>query len=242
MEHSDTASNPVIPLSKQAEWDEDFKNHGLKVAAHEAVSYELERFFPGFVLVWESGEKKNRTKYLTFYMLDRTPYFPEADGSVTAFTIEPRNSAIVEQRIREQQSTLREVDGQEGWLIPLYESDAFRTPTDVNAYLHNLMFWESLLTPESYGPFAQRFSWLSQQLYAMKGALRDCIAAASEARIRGFDFDTTRASDVVKAAARVNNNVPIGGFSSRWLEKMILFQQRMQAEAEGKEVEWKWKY
>ena len=104
------------------------------------------------------------------------------------------------------------------------------------------MFWESLLTPESYGPFAQRFSWLSQQLYAMKGDLRDCIVAASEAGIRGFDFDTTRASDVVKAAARVNNNVPIGGFSSRWLEKMILFQQRMQAEAEGKEVEWKWKY
>ena len=119
MEHSDTASNPVIPLSKQAEWDEDFKNHGLKVAAHEAVSYELERFFPGFVLVWESGEKKNRTKYLTFYMLDRPPYSLKADGSVTAFTIEPRNSAIVEQRIREQQSTLREVDGQEGWLRPL---------------------------------------------------------------------------------------------------------------------------
>ena len=58
--------------------------------------------------------------------------------------------------------------GIEGWIIPLCESEHFENWQDLNAYLHTLMFWESMVKHTEAGPLTERISWLSQNLYHLR--------------------------------------------------------------------------
>ena len=65
--------------------------------------------------------------------------------------------------------------------------------------MHNLMFWESIISPNECGPLIQRLSWLSQKLYSMRGELFDVVM---QMRIRGLsdlNIATDSAMELFKA-------------------------------------------
>lgn len=62
--------------------------------------------------------------------------------------------------------SLSVLNGVEGWFVPLCNSDNFDTAESYNEYMHNVMFWESMLDASEYGPVMQRYSWVTSKLYS----------------------------------------------------------------------------
>ena len=192
MSHQDN----IIDFKKKETWDEEYKQKGFKVQPEAALNYEFEKYFPSYVFIekehlvtTEAAESESRNKlkisHLTFFMRDNEPMEKTSDGDIRWFEIEPMNISLVLHRIHDLLPDVTTCCGVEGFLVPLQESDTFDIIEDANAYLHNLMFWESIISPNECGPLIQRLSWLSQKLYSMRGELFDIVM---QMRRRGLSY------------------------------------------------------
>ena len=201
--------NNIVDSKIQKTWDEDFKHQGFKVKPYSALNYELENNFPSHVFVqkvqpYETEATDIKDKFmvghLTFLMHGYEPMYRNFDGDIRWFEIEPMNRSLVLLRINDLLLESIAFGNVEGFLIPLQESNTFDRIDDANAYLHNLMFWESIISPHEGGPLLQRLFWLSQKLYAMRGEQLDGVLYLRRKGVSVLNIATDSAMELVKAA------------------------------------------
>ena len=206
MSHQDN----IIDSKKKETWDEEYKQKGFKVQPESALNYELGKYFPSYVFIkkehlvtTEAAEAENQNQlkisHLTFLMHDNEPMEKTSDGDIRWFEIEPMNVSLVLHRIHDLLPDVTTCCGVEGFLVPLQESDTFDIIEDANAYLHNLMFWESIISPNECGPLIQRLSWLSQKLYSMRGELFDIVMQMRRRGLSYLNIATDSAMELFKA-------------------------------------------
>lgn len=155
----------VIDPQIRQKWDDEYRQYGIKVMPDTAMYYEMETFFPSYAFV--VLEPKLTSGRIAFFFRDDKPFYP--DGNEWHwYEIEPQFVKAALARIKDfgiNPETRKEF---EGYVVPLQENSFFGCWEDVNTYLHNLMYWESVMAADDNGPLATRMTWLSQKLYAMK--------------------------------------------------------------------------
>ena len=214
MSHQDN----IIDSKKKETWDEEYKQKGFKVQPEAALNYEFEKYFPSYVFIekehlvtTEAAESESRNQlkisHLTFFMRDNEPMEKTSDGDIRWFEIEPMNISLVLHRIHDLLPDVTTCCGVEGFLVPLQESDTFDIVEDANAYMHNLMFWESIISPNECGPLIQRLSWLSQKLYSMRGELFDIVMQMRRRGLSYLNIATDSAMELFKAAEYLRREV-----------------------------------
>lgn len=80
------------------------------------------------------------------------------------------NWDIVCQQLYNLQPEEIELAGNKCYRVPLGSVDVSKQK-DINAYLHNLMFWESMLDKEFVGPLSLRYIWVLDKLYTQKASI-----------------------------------------------------------------------
>lgn len=201
----------MVDPRKQEIWDNEFRQYGIKVLPETAMYYEMETFFPSYVLVEKSSLDKYGVDFggeqvelassrLAFFTRDDRSYLNDEDGGIRWFEIEPVNVLMARMRMLEMMPQTGIREGVEGYVVPLQENNFFGSEEDVTAYLHNLMFWESLIKESDSGPLTQRYAWLSQRLYAMRCDQRDSIIRLSENGMKGLGIDTDSTAKIVEYA------------------------------------------
>lgn len=177
----------TVPALEE-EWNERFDDDAAEVQPDDALCYEMEQNLPAYALY--SGNA------LAFFRKDNSPYLEDEDGTPMCLELESYQRELVEKRLEGMSRTSVSQCGLEGILIPLRASARFETVEDVNEYLHNLMFWESLLPPETCGPLMQHIGWLVQKLYT----LREQEDERSPYSLDRFKASSSRAAASVAAA------------------------------------------
>lgn len=155
----------VIDPQIRQKWDDEYRQYGIKVMPDTAMYYEMETFFPSYAFV--VLEPKFTSGRIAFFFRDDKPFYPDGN-ECHWYEIEPQFVKAALARIKDfgiSPETRKEF---EGYVVPLQENSFFGCWEDVNTYLHNLMYWESVMAADDNGPLATRMTWLSQQLYAMK--------------------------------------------------------------------------
>ena len=201
-----------IDFRKKEAWDEEYKRKGYNVYPEFALQYELETFFPSYVFIARDcfdqidNESYDTTgdytlRRLTFFMRDDKPMVNTFDGDIQWFDIEPMNMSLVCHRIHDLLPTIIYRDEVEGFLVPLQESDTFDSIDNANAYLHNLMFWESILPPNACGPLTQRLCWLTQKIYSMRVEQSDVVKRLRRMGVRGLSITTDSTMEILDEAA-----------------------------------------
>ena len=212
MSHQDN----IIDSKKKETWDEEFMLIGYKVKPESALNYELEQNLPSFVFIEKEHlvaaedsdtDDQFKVSHLTFFMRDNEPMEKTSDGGIRWFEIEPMNMSLVLHRIHDLLPDVTTCCGVEGFLVPLQESDTFDIVEDANAYMHNLMFWESIISPNECGPLIQRLSWLSQKLYTMRGELFDIVMQMRRRGLSYLNIATDSAMELFKAAEYLRREV-----------------------------------
>ena len=204
-------SNQVIDPQMQEFWDNEFKQYGIKVLPETAMFYEMETFFPSYVFIDKltldqfgvdvnDNHAELVSSKLTFFTREDKPFLKNADGSIHWFKIEPLNVYTVRMRVLDMMADTSICEGVEGYVVPMQENSFFGCWEDINAYLHNLMFWESLLPSTENGPLAQRIAWLTQKLYSMRCEQRDSIIRLSANGVNGLSIDTDSTAKIVEYA------------------------------------------
>ena len=159
---------------KQQEWEDDLKKLGNNVESQEVMSLELERHLPSYLFLvldpdppvgWGGFQPKGK---VAFYTQDDRPFALDEDNKLHWYIIPPDNLMYVKLKIRELFPSVEVREGMEGYVIPLQESRFFNKKSDVVSYQRNLMFWESMLFDDDYGPFASRFAFLAHHIYQKK--------------------------------------------------------------------------
>jgi len=159
---------------KLQRWNQIFRDKALSVNPESSVWFELERFFPYFVLVErDSHAMESQGNFFQkpvisgrIGFVDRNNAFHNINTKIdTWYHVEPWNKAVIEAHLAETQPQSIIGKGGDGWIIPLYEGNRAKDMHEVNAYLHNLMFWESLIVSEEAGPIMQRTVWLMEKVY-----------------------------------------------------------------------------
>lgn len=204
-------NNQVIDSQMHGFWDNEFKQYGIKVLPETAMFYEMETFFPSYVFI----DKQTLDQYgvdaddnhaelvsskLTFFTRDDKPFLRNADGTIHWYEIEPLNVFTVRMRLLDMMAGTATREGVEGYVVPMQENSFFGCWEDINAYLHNLMFWESLIPATENGPLAQRIAWLTQKLYSMRCEQRDSIIRLSANGVNGLSIDTDSTAKIVEYA------------------------------------------
>lgn len=77
------------------------------------------------------------------------------------------NWDIVCQQLYNLQPEEIELAGNKCYRVPLGSVDVSKLK-DINAYFHNLMFWESMLDKDYVGPLSLRYIWVLDRLYTQK--------------------------------------------------------------------------
>lgn len=164
-----------------ARWLRDRVCFSAFVMPEEALGFEMEHFFPYYVFV-EKGMVDNiesattcwmcnhvPSGRITFFDLNDKPLFPigNSQGEWKWFLLDPRELGSLGLHLDERLPEETTIDGRQGWIIPLYESETLTELEDINVYLHNLMRWESMLVPQESGPIMQRFAWIMSRMYEL---------------------------------------------------------------------------
>lgn len=164
---------------KQQEWEEDLERSGMNIDPAEVISREMERYMPSYLFLvldpepsheYGGSQPKGR---LAFYTRDDRPFITDEDGEMHWHRIPPDNLPYVRLKVKELVPTLEVREGVEGYIVPLQESPSFSEVRDVVSYQRNLMFWESMLDDDEYGPMAGRFTFLAHTAYRMLGEHRE---------------------------------------------------------------------
>lgn len=164
---------------KQQEWEADLKKSGMNIEPAEIISREMERYMPSYLFLvldlepsheYGGSQPKGR---LAFYTRDDRPFITDEDGEMHWHRIQPDNLPYVKLKVKELLPTLEVREGVEGYVVPLQESPSFSEVRDVVSYQRNLMFWESMLDDDEYGPIAGRFTFLAHTAYRMPDKQRE---------------------------------------------------------------------
>ena len=164
---------------KQQEWEEDLERSGMNIDPAEVISREMERYMPSYLFLvldpepsheYGGSQPKGR---LAFYTRDDRPFITDEDGEMHWHRILPDNLPYVRLKVKELVPTLEVREGVEGYIVPLQESPSFSEVRDVVSYQRNLMFWESMLDDDEYGPMAGRFTFLAHTAYRTLGEHRE---------------------------------------------------------------------
>ena len=164
---------------KQQEWEEDLERSGMNIDPAEVISREMERYMPSYLFLvldpepsheYGGSQPKGR---LAFYTRDDRPFITDEDGEMHWHRILPDNLPYVRLKVKELVPTLEVREGVEGYIVPLQESPSFSEVRDVVSYQRNLMFWESMLDDDEYGPMAGRFTFLAHTVYRMPDEQRE---------------------------------------------------------------------
>ena len=246
----------TVPALEE-EWNERFEDDASEVQPDEALCYEMEQNLPAYALYTGSA--------LAFFRKDNSPYLEDEDGTPMCLELESYRHELVEKRLEGMSRTSVSQCGLEGILIPLRAGVRFETVEDVNEYLHNLMFWESLLPPETCGPLMQRIGWLVQKLYTLRGqedepksdSITDCARRFKAAfppaavafppivanpvtdypTVTVVDYPSVAARAVARAAARAAGRVPkYGSFRTDRLKAKRAMRQSIVAKAYVKDA------
>lgn len=206
---------------KQQEWDWDLKQFGIKISQGEVISLEMSVFMPSYLfLVLEPGcteecgglQPKGK---VAFYTRDDRPFAYDEDNKIHWYIILPDNLPYVRMKIGELLPSVEIREGQEGYVIPLQESPFFNRQGDVISYQRNLMFWESMLYDEGYGPFASRFAFLAHHVYRLRGEQRDAVIKLNDRGVRGIEVDEDNTLTIIDAM-------------TKWCEEEIIASKRHQ--------------
>lgn len=144
-----------------------------------ALRHDIEEHLPYFVFVESipqvntldyapSEETPQDDKYpmtgrLAFCGKDKAPIYSLGEnGYYTLEYIEVANIGKYMYRTRPMKN-----EDNSGWVIPLYEGNDFSSPKSINAYFHNLMYWESRLPNNSFGPLTLRLSNSLTEMYRL---------------------------------------------------------------------------
>lgn len=186
-----TLRDSIVNKETSKRWDADLLATAPKCGRDEALSYEFHEFFPLCVFVeldtsvpdpkmfpasrreyyeqmpYEEHLQNRRRNFspgekLTF--LSNSQSLSSAD-SVVWYKFAVRMRAVIRDYLMRRRPEPDFVNGIEGWIVPLCGSDNLETLEDFNEYMHNLMFWESMLDADQVGPLMMRYSWVAQRLY-----------------------------------------------------------------------------
>ena len=244
-------SNQVIDPQMQEFWDNEFKQYGIKVQAENAIFYEMEEFFPSYVFIDKqtidqfgvnlSDESAELVAAkIAFFSKDDKPYFNDGESKLKWFEIEPMNVYLARMKMLDLMPSTSMRCGEEGYIVPLQENTFYETFEDVNAYLHNLMFWESVISVKQVGPLAQRIFWLSNKLYKMRGELRDSVVMLSDAGFKDLSLSEDNIKELAKNIVKFRNEYVHGiadaviessdGMDESYVQYLTLFLNQMKAE------------
>ena len=168
----------LLPRKRQ-EWEADLKKSRMNVDPAEVISREMERYMPSYLFLVLDAEPLHEDVgsqpkgRLAFYTRDDRPYITGENGEMCWYQISPDNLPYVRLKVKELLPTLETREGVEGYVVPLQESPSFSEMRDVVSYQRNLMFWESMLEDDGYGPMAGRFAFLAQTVYRMLNEHRE---------------------------------------------------------------------
>lgn len=206
---------------KQQEWDWDLKQLGIKIEPEEVISLEMGVFMPSYLFLvidpdvsGECGGLHPKGK-VAFYTRDDRPFALDEDDKIHWFLILSENLPYVRMKIRELLPSVEMREGQEGYVIPLQESPFFNKQSDVISYQRNLMFWESMLYDDGYGPLASRFAFLAHHIYRMRGEQRDAVIKLNDRGVRGIEMDEDNTLTIIDAM-------------NKWCEEEIATSKRHQ--------------
>lgn len=203
----------VIDPQIRQKWDDEYRQYGIKVMPDTAMYYEMETFFPSYAFV--VLEPKFTSGRIAFFFRDDKPFYP--DGNEWHwYEIEPQFVKAALARIKDFGINPEARDGFEGYVVPLQENSFFGCWEDVNTYLHNLMYWESVMAADDNGPLATRMTWLSQKLYAMKSEER----TKPNSSLVNETFDKMVAEWTKQSAYDAMNRETIQDYLSRLMEQM----------------------
>lgn len=165
--------NPASSLS-------DIERLGLTESLG-ALKHDIEQHLPYFVFVERDRNSTNKDKYavtgnIAFCGKDKAPLTLQTE--LGFYGIEPLR---VTDLVGYLKSTMpMENEDNSGWIIPLYEGNDFASEQELNAYMHNLMYWESMLPATMSGPLTLRYGCALCEAYRL---LKDsCETSIQKAR------------------------------------------------------------
>ena len=183
---------------KQQEWEEDLKKIGMNVDSAEVISREMERYMPSYLFLVLDQEPAHGHGGLqpngkvAFFTRDDRPFTIDEDGKVRWYPILPDNLPYVRLKVKELVPTAEVRDGVEGYVVPLQESPSYNELKAVVAYQRNLMFWESMLCDDGYGPLAGRLAFLAHAVCRLKGEQREAVVVLDGSEAAGAGWYGTR--------------------------------------------------
>lgn len=158
------------------------------------------------------------------------------DREIVWYSLTNRMRSVVRDYMRRRRPKQETIRGIEGWVLPLCSSDAFATTEDFNEYMHNMMFWESMIDAKQIGPLMMRYSWVAQRLYEhvydMEEAKRKVWQEYPETREKNTPTIQKLLELVLKKKNDVVINVAAGG--SLVMEQHMLNTEKAIAEQEEK--------
>lgn len=147
-----------------------------------ALKHDIERFLPYFVFVERDRTTDSKDRYaasgkISFCGMDKAPLMLGTEMGL--FEVERMRMTDLLGFLR---STMpMENEDNSGWIIPLYEGNDFASQEDLNAYFHNLMYWESMLPATSFGPLTLRYGYSLMETYSLlKDSCEKKIQAAKD--------------------------------------------------------------
>lgn len=170
-----------LQMKKVADvWNHKFKGGNPVTDPQDAIFNEIEDYLPYYVLV-ESVVIDSPLlvrSYSTNYgipmdeikITGRILFVNkkmDADTDLGWMLINRLNWDVVCQQLYNLQPEERKLGGSKCYRVPLGSVDTNKQK-DVNAYLHNLMFWESMLDKDYVGPLSLRYIWVLDRLYTQK--------------------------------------------------------------------------
>ncbi len=170
-----------LQMKKVADvWNHKFKGGNPVTDPQDAIFNEIEDYLPYYVLV-ESVVIDSPLlvrSYSTNYgipmdeikITGRILFVNkkmDADTDLGWMLINRLNWDVVCQQLYNLQPEEIKLGGSKCYRVPLGSVDTNKQK-DVNAYLHNLMFWESMLDKDYVGPLSLRYIWVLDRLYTQK--------------------------------------------------------------------------
>jgi len=230
---------------KQQEWEEDLKKFGMNVEPAEVISREMERYMPSYLFLvldpeppHERGEDRPEGR-VAFYTRDDRPFAVDEDGGMHWYRIPAENLPYVRFKVKELVPTVEVRDGVEGYVVPLQESPSFDESRAVVSYQRNLMFWESMLSDDGYGPMSGRYAFLARAAYRASGEHRETVIVRGAKKQGKTVYPRARYRVVIDCKEEQERHVSIRERLMEWLEtsehdkrEAALLHERMKQQLE----------
>lgn len=164
-------------------WNRMFKEGKAVTYPQDAINNEIEDCLPYYVVVesYVVNSPMRVESYSTHFgspmdevkITGRICFVNKKYDEATDLgwmLLDKLNWDIVCQQLYNLQPEEIELAGNKCYRVPLGSVDVSKLK-DINAYFHNLMFWESMLDKEFVGPLSLRYIWVLEKLYTQKASI-----------------------------------------------------------------------